>query len=169
MGARNNDVQVEFTVEVPAGVNFVGRSTNGAVSAENLPASVEAYTTNGNVRIQGGSRAVARTTNGSVTIRTSGDADARTTNGNITAELGSLAGTTPLSFATTNGSISITLPADAGVDIDARTSNGRINTDFPLTVQGSQTRNRLSGVIGGGGRTVELRTTNGGIRIQRRG
>ncbi len=36
MSTRDNDVQVDFTVRVPAGVRFVGKTVNGAVEAANL-------------------------------------------------------------------------------------------------------------------------------------
>jgi hypothetical protein len=167
IGALNNDVQVSFIVEVPATADFVAQSTNGPVTAENLAGSVTGHTTNGDIRIQGGSRAFARTTNGSVTIRTSGEAVARTTNGKIVAHIGDLSGHTPLSFSTTNGSITLGIPDGASATIDAGTTNGRIHTDFPITMQGSLSRTRLAGTIGEGGRTIQLRTTNGGIRIER--
>jgi hypothetical protein len=167
IGARNNDVQVSFTVEVPAHAALVARTTNGAVTAEDLGGAVEGHTTNGEIRIDGGTRAVARTTNGSVTIRTGGTAEASTTNGNINAQLSRLTGETPMSFSTTNGSITLTIPDGASATVDASTTNGRIHSDFPVTVHGTMSRSRLSGAIGNGGDTLHLRTTNGGIRLQR--
>jgi hypothetical protein len=38
MNTHNNDVKVEFTVLVPQGVRFVGRSVNGDVEANSLAA-----------------------------------------------------------------------------------------------------------------------------------
>jgi hypothetical protein len=164
--ARNNDVQVEFIVAVPAGVDLVARTTNGSVTAQNVTGRVEAYSTNGEVRVEGASSARARTTNGSVVVRSAGDADVSTTNGRITAHLGDLGGGAPLRFATTNGSIDLTLTPASGANIEAATANGRIRSELPLTVQGAITRNRLTGTIGAGGRTIELRTTNGSISIR---
>ena len=167
IGANNNDVQVEFIVDVPAGADLVARTTNGTVTAENMTGDVEAHSTNGDVRIQGGRTAVARTTNGSVNVETRGIADVRTTNGQIRARMASLDGNSPLRFATTNGSITVALPADVRATLEASTTNGRIESDFPVTVQGRVGRNRLSGTIGGGGQTIETSTTNGGIHIER--
>ncbi len=48
----------------------------------------------------------------------------------------------------------------------ARTTNGSVRTDFPITVQGTLRKNRLDGEINGGGAALELRTTNGSIRIE---
>lgn len=167
IGSNNNDVQVEFTVHVPAQADFTARTTNGHVRVENLSGAVEAHSTNGGVSVQGGRTAVVRTTNGPITIDTQGFADARTTNGRITARMRSINAGDPLRFATTNGSITLELPATASVNLEASTSNGRIETDFPVTVQGALSRNRLVGTIGAGGRLIQASTTNGGIRIER--
>lgn len=167
LNANNNDVQVEFQVTVPTGVNFTARTTNGSVTAAGVEARVQAYTTNGDVEIAGGSQAVVRTTNGSVAVNTRGMAEARTTNGRITARIGALDGGTPLRFSTTNGSITLALPDGINANIDARTTNGRIESEFPVTVQGRLGRNSLSGTIGAGGQLIEAHTTNGGIRLER--
>lgn len=169
ISSSNNDVQVEFLVEVPGPVNLTARTTNGSVMADGVAARVEAYTTNGDVEIEGGSRAVAHTTNGSVTVSTEGIAEARTTNGRITARMRALDGNTPLRFSSTNGSITLALPAGINARIDAQTTNGRIESDFPVTVQGQMGRNRLNGTIGSGGQVIEAHTTNGGIRLERGG
>ena len=71
--SRNNDVKVDFTVMVPAGMAFVGRTVNGGVKAIDLTGDVE-----------------ARTVNGNITLATSGYARAKTVNGSIRAEFGSV-------------------------------------------------------------------------------
>jgi hypothetical protein len=150
LGARDNDVQVEFRVRVPSGVRFAARTVNGGVSVRGLDADVEATTVNGGVRVETNGRAVARTVNGS-----------------IDARLGRAAGREPLSFETVNGRIEVELPDGASAEVDARTVNGSIDSDFPLEVRGRWSRKRASGSIGSGGRTLELRTVNGSIRLRR--
>src|SRR5881409_2479929 len=51
MSTHDNDVAVDFTVRVPAGVRFVGRTVNGSVEAAHLASDVEANTVNGGIRI----------------------------------------------------------------------------------------------------------------------
>lgn len=148
---RNNDVRVSFRVEVPAGVAFVGRSTNGGVSATGLDADVRAHTTNGDIRVS-----------------TNGLARASTTNGAINVAMGRADWTGELAIGTTNGAITVALPASAAADLTAETTNGTIASDFPLTVSGRFSRTRLSGAIGDGGRALRLTTTNGDIEIRRR-
>src|SRR6478672_998757 len=45
----NNDVSVNFTVKVPAGVKFSGNTVNGSVTATGLRADAHAGTVNGSV------------------------------------------------------------------------------------------------------------------------
>jgi hypothetical protein len=42
MNVHDNDVRVDFTVHVPAGVRFVGKTVNGQVDVANLASDVEA-------------------------------------------------------------------------------------------------------------------------------
>ena len=147
MNTRNNDVQVEYTVRVPAGVRFIGRTVNGSVEARGLRADVEGYTVNGSVQIS--TRGVAR---------------ASTVNGSIDAEMGT-AFTEPLEFATVNGGITLIVPAGSGAELHASTVNGDIETDFPLTVRGRFNRHKVTGTIGRGGPRLQMTTVNGDIRL----
>jgi putative adhesin len=151
MQVRDNDVTVKFTVRVPAGVRFVGRTVNGEVTAERLDGPV-----------------TLRTVNGSATFSTSSFGEATTVNGSIRADLGRADWTDTLKFTTVNGGITLTLPAGLSTDVTARTVNGDIATDFPLTIVGRFSRRSLDGSIGGGGRGLDLRTVNGGIALRQR-
>jgi hypothetical protein len=150
MSTRDNDVQVDFVVSVPSGVNFVGRTVNGEIEARDLPGDAEAHTVNGGVTVAAAGHTVARTVNGSI--------DARMGRADWTGEA---------EFSTVNGAITLSLPSDAAAEVDARTVNGAIETDFPLQVSGRVSRRRMNGTIGGGGRKLMLETVNGGIHLRR--
>lgn len=152
LSSEDSDVEVRFDVRVPEGVNFTGRTVNGAVDVGDLDGDV-----------------VARTVNGAVRVATAGAATAHTVNGTIEAEMGALSGGGPYRFETVNGGITLTLPEGAGADVEARTLNGSISTDFPLTVQGRFGPRSLQGTIGGGGPELRLETTNGSIELRRAG
>src|ERR1044071_3009248 len=62
---ENNDVVVDFEVQVPAGVEFDGKTVNGQMSAEGLKADVRASSVNGSVRVTTTGLAEASTVNGS--------------------------------------------------------------------------------------------------------
>lgn len=152
MNTRNNDVSVHFTVRVPHGVRFAGRTVNGGVDVSGVDADVVASTVNGGIRAGSGGHVAAETVNGS-----------------ITATMGKADWSGPLELRTVNGGITLDLPSDLSVEVKAETVNGSIETDFPLTVQGRVSRRRLSGTIGGGGRDLRLATVNGSIRLRKGG
>jgi hypothetical protein len=150
MNVRDNDVSVDFTVRVPEGVRFVGRTVNGEVGAANLASDVDANTVNGSIRIS-----------------TSGYAEAQTVNGSIDASLGRAAWSEALEFRTVNGAITLNLPANLSTEVRAKTVNGDIQTDFPLMVTGRLGPRSLRGTIGSGGRRLALETVNGSIRLRK--
>jgi hypothetical protein len=147
---RDNDTSVNFSVRVPAGVRFYGRTVNGKVEANNLTADVE-----------------ASTVNGSINVSTTGLARATTVNGSITAVMGRADWADELEFKTVNGGIDLSFPSSLSAQVEAKTLNGDISTDFPLTVTGTFSKRRLTGTIGGGGRDLHLETVNGSVQIHR--
>jgi hypothetical protein len=151
MNVRDNDVTVAFTVRVPAGVRFVGRTVNGDVETDMLSGPV-----------------MLRTVNGSATFATSSYGDASTVNGSIKGAIGSAAWSDSLAFKTVNGSITLDLPGDTSADVRATTVNGDISTDFPIQVVGRFGPRRLNGTIGGGGRSLQLETVNGSVTLRKK-
>lgn len=149
---EENDVEVNFTVEVPANVKFAGRTVNGNIAATGLTADAEITTVNGDAEVS-----------------TRGMAEATTVNGDVTASVGRGDWSGPADFTTVNGSVTVTLPGSVNADVSASTVNGDISTDFPLTVRGRFGPRRLTGTIGSGGRSLNLKTVNGSISIEREG
>ncbi len=152
LSSRDNDVSVEFTVQVPAGVRFVGTTVNGGIEAGKVQADVKATTVNGDVDIS-----------------TGGLARATTVNGSIRASMGRADWDGTMSFNTVNGSITVSLPGNANADISAATVNGGMETDFPITVSGRFSMKSMKGTIGSGGRELEMETVNGSIHLKRGG
>ena len=150
MSTHDNDVHVDFTVRVPAGVRFIGKTVNGGVDAANLASDVEANTVNGGIR-----------------IATSGHAEAHTVNGSIVAALGRSDWSDALEFSTVNGGITLDLPPGLSTEVRASTVNGNIESDFPLMVTGKLGPRRIHGTIGSGGRQLALSTVNGSIRLRK--
>ena len=147
MSVKNNDVNVDFVVKVPAGVELLARTVNGAIDASGLSGDVDAETVNGSVKVQ-----------------TAGVAQAQTVNGSVNATMGRADWSSGLAFKTVNGSIRVGLPATASTTVDAETVNGRIVSDFEVSNRNA-TRRRLTGTIGSGGRALNLETVNGSIHI----
>jgi len=150
MNTRDNDVNVTFTVRVPQGVRFTGRTVNGGIEARGLTAETELHTVNGSISVETTSWATAATVNGSITARM-GRADWRG----------------DAEFETVNGGITLDLPSNASMEVDASTVNGSMSTDFPLTIRGRWGPRRMSGTVGQGGRTLALSTVNGNVELRR--
>jgi hypothetical protein len=150
MNVRNNDVKVDFTVHVPAGVRFIGRMINGSVDAKGLRGDAEGYSVNGGLNLSA-----------------TGAVQGKTVNGGITASLRETDWKGPLLFETVNGGIEVELPTGVNTDFVAETVNGHISSDFPVTVQGKINPRRLSGTIGNGGRQLTIKTVNGSIELRR--
>lgn len=148
MNTNDNDVNVDFTVQVPAGVKFVGSTVNGSVGTERLGSDADVSTVNGDVRVVAAGVVRASTVNGSVDV-SMGKAD--------------WSGTVHLS--TVNGSIRATLPASFSATINGSTVNGSIESEFPLVVEGKFGPRNVHGTIGAGGRTLDLETVNGSITL----
>jgi hypothetical protein len=149
MSVRNNDVSVEFTVRLPAGLGLVARTVNGGVQASGLDGRVEAHTVNGSVR-----------------VATLGTAAVETVNGSIDASMARADWRDEASFQTVNGSITVALPREASTAVEARTVNGGITVDFEMAATRAS-RRELSGTIGAGGRRLALNTVNGAIHLRR--
>lgn len=152
MNVKDNDVQVEFRVKVPAGVRFVGRTVNGGIVASGIAADAEAETVNGGVEVDA-----------------AGTARATTVNGGITARLGRADWDGTLKLSTVNGGIELAVPEGLNAEVKASTVNGAIATDFPITMTGRISKRNLQGTIGSGGRLLEMSTVNGGIELKKAG
>jgi Putative adhesin len=164
------------------------RTTNGGVTASKVRGELDVQTSNGTVEVTDlDGPATIRTTNGRVWadgIR--GALQASTSNGGIQARLHQPEPHRPVKLATTNGGIELTmdslednevrattsnggitlkLPSRIGARVRARTSQSSIHTDFDVHREDLDGRNRLDGIIGAGGPTLELTTSNGSIRL----
>jgi hypothetical protein len=166
----HNDVQVDFTVRVPAGVDFTGAAVSGDVSATGLTGKVELTSVSGDVSgtaLIG--RAELNSVSGDVVLETaSGEASGRSVSGSVRATVRGRA-TAPLRFSSVSGDLTISLPQDIGADVEMRSVSGEMSSDFPLTLGagGRVRRSNLRARIGEGGRTLALSTVSGDVRLRK--
>ncbi len=148
------------------------QTTNGSIDAQDLSGNVNFHTTNGAIRTEtkGGSLE-ASTSNGSIIARLTNSASnssvrLNSSNGHI--ELTLDAQTLPeVRASTSNSSILLRLPGSANARVRASTSShSSITSDFD-DGRGDRERHHddLEEIIGQGGPVLDLRTTNGPIRI----
>ncbi|MHB8557212.1 MAG: DUF4097 family beta strand repeat-containing protein [Candidatus Acidiferrales bacterium] len=69
---------------------------------------------------------------------------------------------------TGSGDLTVQLPQQTSFELYAHTSSGRIDSKFPITVQGTISPRDLHGKVGSGGPMVDLRTSSGTIHIESR-
>jgi DUF4097 and DUF4098 domain-containing protein YvlB len=143
--------EVRYHVRAPKSTVVDVSNTNGAVVLHALTGKVSAHTTNGSVTGK----------------ELTGAVDARTTNGVVNVDMASL-GKDPITLRTTNGRLTLSLPENAKADLSASWTNGGIDLSNLRMEVSERGRRRFEGHMNGGGTPIELRTTNGGIRVRNR-
>ena len=69
-------------------------------------------------------------------------------------------------FQTSNGGVTLRLPSATNARLSASTSNSTVSTDFDLLVKGGEiSKRRMSGLLGSGGPSIDISTSNGHIRV----
>lgn len=147
------------------------RTSGGNLQLRDIEGDVEARTSGGSIqadKLDG--KSVLKTSGGSIRVTAvKGRVDARTAGGGITLELPEQP-TGDCSLSTSGGCIKVTLDACVGVDIDARTSGGRVLTDLHINSIGRlvQKKNELRAKVNGGGPSVTVRTSGGDISLYKK-
>jgi hypothetical protein len=142
--------RVDYHVRVPRGARVSVGNVNGRVELHELSGGVKASTVNGSVEV----------------ADAAGEVRASSVNGSVEASLARVDPEGRSELSTTNGSVSLTLPADANAEIDAGTVNGHVSCDFDVA-DGRKTRRKLEGRIGSGGARFDLRAVNGSVSVDR--
>ncbi len=174
---------VDYLVTVPRATAVDIEATNGEIVVDGTAAEVNANSNNGAVTIRNVEGPVkVEADNGRMTIdRTRGLLEVQTDNGAIDATVtqadtmrlrsrngavnfaGAL-GAGPHEIQTSNGAVTVAIPADQKLQLDVQTDNGAINNSLPLT--NAQTdRRRLTGALGSGGPLLTVRTNNGRVTL----
>ena len=145
-------------------------TSNGGIDIDDLDGPANVRTSNGRVTAEGvrGSLQIA-TSNGSIHASVVKPEPHRpiklqTSNGGIDLSMDSLADN-EIRASTSNSGITVKLPSTASAHIHAHTSHSAIHTDFDLKREEGDGKNSLDGIIGDGGPTIELNSSNGSIRL----
>ena len=149
-GESGKSFSVQYEIKVPKQVDLNIETTNGDVEVENIAGRLKLESTNGQISGR----------------EISGQSRCKTTNGSIKMEFTEISGDDKMTFKSTNGSIKLYLPDDFGADVDLKTTNGRISSDFPFTGQKSKTH--FSGTIIDNRNELSCSTTNGNIDLRKR-
>ena len=149
-GIFHGSAQVEYAVKVPPSAEVRFTTVNGGIEIAGLNGRVNAETTNGGIR--------ARDVGGPI--------EASTTNGGVDVELTDVK-EPGVKLECTNGGIKLRLPQDAKANLSASITNGGIEMLRGMSVEQTTqpSRRRLEARLNGGGPSIRLAGTNGGIHI----
>ena len=104
-------------------------------------------------------------------LRVSGRFDSvelSTGDGRIDASVNSgSAMTSSWSIRTGDGSVTLRLPEKFAADVDLHTSDGHVDVDLPVAVEGRLGDKNIHGKINGGGTLLTVHTGDGSIRIEK--
>ena len=145
---------VSYRITVPRRTDLDLHANNGGVTIREVAGTMRFKTTNGGVRLHD----------------LAGDVRGETRNGGLQVTLnGDRWDGAGLDVETSNGGVDLSIPEGYNADLTTRTVNGGFRTDFPMTIQGELSpRQGISTTLGAGGPPVRVRTTNGGLRINKR-
>ncbi len=122
------------------------RTCDGDVTARHLDGAIDLRTDAGEIELQD--------------VR--GTVLARTESGSVSASfLGAAAG----ELETRRGSIEVSVPAQLGLALDARSGAGSVEVADGLAIQGKRSPERVTGTLNGGGGTLRVYTARGTVRV----
>ncbi|WP_342564780.1 DUF4097 family beta strand repeat-containing protein [Paenibacillus sp. FSL R7-0345] len=168
-----------FNISLPQNLEVEVETSDGAVEAGNLAAGLEVDTSNGTLDIHDVSGGVdAHTSNGTISVQNvQGETEVSSSNGAITltnidglVSANSTNGRITVNSAVTgdwdldssNGKITVSLPAVTDAKIKAETSNGGLKGNVNWNRDGD---NEGKAVLGDGTHEVSLSTSNGAITV----
>ncbi|RPJ84650.1 MAG: hypothetical protein EHM18_11825 [Acidobacteria bacterium] len=181
---RNLNVSVEFKLTVPeaasvetgsvsGSIRLTARrgnadlnSVSGDVQADRVGGTLRAKSVSGNVRIAEVSQeATAESVSGAVEIRgVGGETKAKSVSGDVTVEHSD----GPVSAESMSGDVDVIEAANAGLDVDASTFSGRIQSDFELAGNSEGPDKHLRGSVNGGGKSLKVRSFSGRVSVTRK-
>jgi hypothetical protein len=141
-------------------------TSGGGIHVDGVAGSVQADTSGGGIEIDSvGGDVLATTSGGGVRIRgVHGRVEAESSGGPVSAVFaaGSSAGG---SLSSSGGGVRVAIDPAAALSIDASSSGGGVDWEVPLRPHGRVSRNSVRGDLNGGGATLLLRSSGGGIDI----
>lgn len=94
-----------------------------------------------------------------------------TVNGGVNVVFSEISKDKPISIASVNGEVDVTIPAKAGVDLEMSNVNGKMYSDFDFS-QDKQNMRRVGGnsvraTLNGGGTPLKLSGVNGNVYLRK--
>ncbi len=144
---RSSSAEVSYQVTLPPGVSVEAETVNGRISASKRTGDLVLSTVNGAVKVEG----------------QDGPLKVNTVNGSV--EVSFAAAMRQASLETVNGSVTVTCGKDSSIRCALQTTNGRIQSEFPVTIEGKWGPKEARGSINGGKESLAVETVNGDVRL----
>jgi DUF4097 and DUF4098 domain-containing protein YvlB len=189
-----DEARVDYDITVPAGISVDVTTSNAPISADGLSGDLNFSSDTGQITVRNVARshvhirgitAPVTLTNinlAHVEITSSGGAvemvdvagpkvTVGTNSGDISYR-GDCSGAGQYNFTTHSGAINVVLPETASFDLSARSVNGNVQNDFPLTQKSHtpfvpQAGRSFAGTSNSGSSSVELQSFSGRIRVKK--
>lgn len=181
-----SDYKLEVDVWVPKDTDLDVKTSDGDVTAGPLNGRIQIETSDGDIEVLGlkgdltlmssdgdidagglDGRLHLRTHDGDGEVAGRFDAlTARSSDGHL--ELTITPGSAlaePWTIESSDGRIGLRIPADLKAYLDAKSRDGSLDIDVPISVRGKFHRNELQGTLNGGDQLLTLRSSDGGIHV----
>ena len=140
---------VDYEITLPESLNVYVDNTNGTITVTSMRSTLDVGTTNGQITLDD----------------FVGSTDADVTNGQIVAEV-TLPQDGEAELTTVNGSIVLWIPDDTSAEFSAEVVQGTITIDDSLVLDDAViTNDSVTGTLGDGEGTIDLRTVNGSMSV----
>jgi DUF4097 and DUF4098 domain-containing protein YvlB len=186
LGTSHRSIRIEVTV--PQQSNLDVHTSDGRIDAENIQGDIRLNTSDGRIQaahLKG--KLELHTSDGHIELSDAdGQLDARTSDGHIRA----LGRFDDLNLETSDGEIfaevragskmssswnvrsqdgrvTLRLPQEFSAELYARSGDGTIHSDLPITMEAYSNRHEVRGRLNGGGSTLTVRTNDGSIYLER--
>lgn len=144
---RSRAAEISYQITLPASVAVDAETVNGRLSASRRTGDLVLSTVNGAVKVDGQDGPLkVNTVNGSVEVTFAG-------------------AMRQASLETVNGSVTVTCAKDSSIRCALQTTNGRIQSEFPVTLEGKWGPKEARGSINGGKESLAVETVNGDVRL----
>lgn len=172
-----NDLKGRMRARTKDGDVFFGR-IDGSINIEAVRGNITVARATGDLKARSGTgdlvigtilgRAELRASNGSIEVMSAeGALEAESVRGDVAASLGRNLGEN-VSLKASAGNVFVAVDPSSALRVEAKASWGKVDSALALdsTTRGGNGKNRLEGVVNGGGPLVALNASGGNVKIQ---
>jgi len=167
---RNRCIAVAYDIIVPKRTGINCKTSYGDIKLANIEGDIESNTSFGDVVAENISgRVQLDTSYGDIDCKqiTSSDFSAKSSFGDIETVFSDSCPPALKAIITTSyGDIDMDVPLSFAGDIAVETGFGKIRTQLPISVKGEISKSRLTGKVGEGNGSLDLKTSFGSITIR---